>query len=78
MDTGIAGTAEIVFENVRHQPVYCQAAAAFGPSIDYAQLQKLYAADVDGAHRYSPPACVATRAEVIHYPAPVAVAVAAG
>ena len=41
------------------------AAAAFGPTIDYAQLQKLYSADVEGAHRYSPPACVATRARII-------------
>ena len=38
---------------------YREAAAdAFGPTIDYAQLVKRYAADVDGPHRYSPPACV--------------------
>ena len=43
---------------------YREAAAdAFGPTIDYAQLVKLYAADVDGTHRYSPPACVAAKPE---------------
>ena len=45
---------------------YREAAAdAFGPTVDYAQLVKRYAADVDGAHRYSPPACVGTDAHVI-------------
>ena len=45
---------------------YREAAAdAFGPTIDYAQLVKRYAADVNGAHRYSPPACVGTDAHVI-------------
>ena len=45
---------------------YRQAAAeAFGPTVDYAQLIKHYAADVDGPHRYSPPACVGVEAQVI-------------
>ena len=38
-------------------------AEAFGAAIDYAQLVKLYSADVGGAHRYSPPVCVAARPE---------------
>ena len=37
----------------------------FGPTIDYAQLVKRYAADVGGAHRYSPPTCVGIDAHVI-------------
>ena len=38
---------------------------AFGPIVDYAQLQKLYAATVDEAGRYSPPSCIGTRTAVI-------------
>lgn len=41
------------------------AAAAFGLSIDYAQLQKLYAVPVEAERRYSPPVCVATRGQTI-------------
>ena len=41
------------------------AAAAFGPTIDYAQLQKLYGTAPDGQTRYSPPVCVGTRQDVI-------------
>ena len=35
-------------------------AEAFGLTVDYAQLQKLYAAPLDGERRYSPPVCVDT------------------
>ena len=38
---------------------------AFGPIVDYAQLQKLYAATVDEAGRYSPPSCIGTKTAVI-------------
>ena len=38
---------------------------AIGPIVDYAQLQKLYAATVDEAGRYSPPSCIGTKAAVI-------------
>lgn len=45
---------------------YRQAVAdAFGPTVDYAQLQKLYAAPADAERRYSPPVCIATRGKVI-------------
>jgi len=40
-------------------------AEAFGPTVDYAQLQKLYAAPMDAERRYSPPVCIATRGETI-------------
>lgn len=40
-------------------------AAAFGPTVDYAQLQKLYAVPADAERRYSPPVCLATRGEAI-------------
>lgn len=39
--------------------------AAFGPTVDYAQLQKLYAVPADAERRYSPPICIATRGETI-------------
>ena len=38
---------------------------AFTGFVDYAQLVKRYAADVDGPHRYSPPECVGTDAHAI-------------
>ena len=38
---------------------------AFGPIVDYVQLQKLYAATVDETGRYSPPSCIGTKASVI-------------
>ena len=38
---------------------------AFGPIVDYAQLQKLYAATVDQTGRYSPAACIGTKTAVI-------------
>lgn len=38
---------------------------AFGPDIDYAQLQKLYGQAPEAETRYSPPVCVGTRTEVL-------------
>ena len=39
---------------------------AFGATVDYAQLQKLYAIPLDAQRAYSPPVCIATRPQVIH------------
>ena len=45
---------------------YRQAAAdAFGPTVDYAQLQKLYDRPPDAETRYSPPICVGARRAVM-------------
>ncbi len=41
------------------------AAEAFGPTVDYAQLQKLYAASADAERRYSPPVCIATHGTTV-------------
>ena len=38
---------------------------AFGADIDFAQLQKLYASDYDGAGRYSPPVVKATKKRIV-------------
>ncbi len=38
---------------------------AFGPIVDYARLQKLYAATVDEVGRYSPPSCIGTKTSII-------------
>lgn len=46
--------------------IYRQAAAdAFGPTVDYAQLQKLYERPPDAETRYSPPVCVGARRAVM-------------
>lgn len=39
---------------------------AFGATVDYAQLQKLYATPQGAERSYSPPECIATRPEIIH------------
>ncbi len=36
---------------------------SFGENIDYAQLVKIYGADVEGQKRYSPAQCIGTRTE---------------
>lgn len=38
---------------------------AFGTNIDYAQLVKVYRADAEGAHRYSPPECIGCTKEIV-------------
>lgn len=52
-----------------HKPYLQAVEAAWGGSIDYAILNKIYAAPIDGTRRYSPPECVGAKREVIEgYP----------
>jgi IS1 family transposase len=48
-----------------HKPYLEAVEGAFGSEIDYAQLIKIYGADPDGDHRYSPAACIGTETKVI-------------
>lgn len=44
-----------------HKPYLTAVDRAFGEEIDYAQLVKIYGADVEGQKRYSPAQCIGTR-----------------
>jgi IS1 family transposase len=48
-----------------HKPDLTAIEKAFGEEIEYAQLVKIYGADVEGQKRYSPAQCVGTRVEPI-------------
>jgi len=48
-----------------HKPYLTAVDRAFGEEIDYAQLVKIYGADVEGQKRYSPAQCIGTRVEPI-------------
>ncbi|HXO21904.1 MAG TPA: IS1 family transposase [Thermoanaerobaculia bacterium] len=38
---------------------------AFGGDVDFAQLQKIYGAPTEGAHRYSPPECIGCQVQSV-------------
>jgi IS1 family transposase len=48
-----------------HKPYLTAVDRAFGEEIDYAQLVKIYGADVEGQKRYSPAQCIGTRNQTV-------------
>jgi IS1 family transposase len=48
-----------------HKPYLEAIEGAFGADIDYAMLQKIYCASVEGQERYSPAECIGTQTKVI-------------
>lgn len=48
-----------------HKPYLKAVDKAFGEEIDYAQLVKIYGADVEGQKRYSPAQCIGTRTHAV-------------
>lgn len=54
-----------------HRPYLEAIEGAFGATVDYAMLEKIYASPVEGQKRYSPPVCVgAKRREITGSPDP--------
>jgi len=48
-----------------HRPYLQAVEGAFGADVDYAMLQKIYGASVEGQKRYSPAECIGTQTNVI-------------
>jgi len=48
-----------------HRPYLQAVEGAFGADVDYAMLQKIYGATVEGQKRYSPAECIGTQTNVI-------------
>jgi IS1 family transposase len=48
-----------------HRSYVAAVGLTFGQEIDWAQLQKIYAADPSGERRYSPPVCTGTKVRVL-------------
>ncbi|MDE2227620.1 MAG: IS1 family transposase [Alphaproteobacteria bacterium] len=67
--TRLAGRVQITSDG--HRPYLQAIDDAFGIDVDYAMLEKIYAAPIEGQTRYSPPVCVgAKRREITGKPDP--------
>jgi len=54
-------TSRVQITTDGHRPYLQAIEGAFGAAVDYAMLEKVYAAPVEGQKRYSPPECVGAK-----------------